>query len=148
MAGRRYYQAERRAHAAIEHRLMQEHHRLLKEKFPALEFALCGQQAILRYFAALGVVRRNNNPLTWQIVNRWRSKHGCPIARGNRHPRFAGPAVSTNLALSAWVLSRFSTADLFHMDANAQGFSPRVAAPRFPARQSDLIWPRLCRIRI
>ena len=115
MPGRRCYQRERTQHAVQAPDRQRHLHDLLATQLPHLDRALVGQVAILNYLHQLGLRRRNGGPLTWRMLLRWRRDHGFPLVRGvwhpsaPSHPASRSPALSTSFAITAWLLTRFST---------------------------------------
>src|SRR5262249_17311874 len=94
-------------------------------QLPGRDHAIIGAPAILAELRHLGIRRRSAGPLTWRIVNRWRVTHDCPILRGYHDDRVRRPPVTTHYALTAWLLSRFTSADLFAVVVSTPGFDPR-----------------------
>jgi hypothetical protein len=122
--GRRNYARERAHHDRIAPARQQAFHDLLVAQLPDRDHALIGWRAILDYFSTtLQVTRRNGGVLTHRIVLRWVATQGCPLLRGNRHPRYAQPPLTTTFALTAWLLSRRHLGE--HL-----GLGPSVAIPQ------------------
>jgi hypothetical protein len=111
--GRRNFAKERAKHTADAPRRFAALHDLLITQLPQNDKALIGQAAILRYLHDLGIRRLRGGPLTWRIVNRWRHIDALPVLRGNRHPKRSGSPLTTSHALTAWLLTRLHTCDLF-----------------------------------
>lgn len=113
MPGRRCYAAERVRHEAH----ASEHQRALYDTMvtylPDREIALVGWTAILEWLHHhLGLRRPNGGSLTVRQLRRWRADHSCPIVSGTRTTTGRlTPPLSTSFALTAWTLTRFSTAD-------------------------------------
>ena len=113
-------------------------HALLTAQLPHHDRALIGRAAILNYLHdRLHLRRLNRGPITWRMVMRWRRLDGLPLLRGFTSPRYATPALSTEFALTAWILSLFSSGDperlrvcCTHLDDHGErssGFARRVA---------------------
>jgi hypothetical protein len=123
MPGRRNFARERALHAATSPEHLARIHRQLTQHLPTYDRAIIGQQNILAYLHLLGMRRRNGRRLTWRIVERWRVNNGCPILRGYSDHRVSRSPLTTSHAMVAWLLSRFTSADLFSM-VNSAGHSP------------------------
>jgi len=111
MPGRRNRAREQATHDAGH--LFGEYRALLRAQLPSHDRALIGTPAILAELHRLGIRRPNGGPLTQRILNRWRRDLGFPLLRGYYHAKVAvlSPAFSTTFAVTAWVLSRFCSAD-------------------------------------
>jgi hypothetical protein len=82
----------------------------LRAQLADRERALIGRDRILAYLDQLGL-RPNGNRISWTMVLRWGRNQGFPLLRGNTCSRFRTPALTTIFAVTAWLLSRFSTAE-------------------------------------
>ena len=115
MPGRRCYQRERTQHAAEAPDRQRRFHDLLTAQLPQLDRALVGRERILAYLHDFGLRQRNGRALNWRMILRWRRDHGFPLVRGvwhpsaPSHPASRSPALSTSFAITAWLLSQFST---------------------------------------
>lgn len=136
--GKRNLARERADHARTAHRLQQQTYDLLTARLPAYERALIGRQAILTFLHDLGVRRRNGALLTWRMLQRWRRDLGFPLVRGlwsphaPSHPNVRSPPFSTAYAVTAWLLSRFSSDEhgVFRVGyPTARGNAPCESAP-------------------
>jgi len=134
MPGRRNLARERAQHDAVAR--FQTIHTQLTTALPHLDRAVVGRRRILAHLETLGVRRLNGQPLTWRIVNAWRTKHACPILRGNRSRCYAAPAVTTTHALTAWLLSAFHHGDVFRVTVTAT-FDPQASFPASGAGSSN-----------
>jgi hypothetical protein len=138
MPGRRNYSAERARHNALAPEKQRAIYDLLKSQLPEREEALIGWDTILRWLHQhLGLRRPNGGSLTVRQLRRWRAECSCPIIAGTRTTTGRlTPPLSTSFALTAWTLSRFSTADrrLFAVATpetpSWQGRRPASAMPR------------------
>jgi hypothetical protein len=137
MPGRRNLARERANHAIHSPAHQAELYRLLHTELPHSEVVLIGQKPIQAYLNRLGLRRRNGQPLTWRMLERWRRIEGLPILRGVRTQSYAGQPVTTSFALTAWVLSRFDSYDLFRVvypqQHDASEASPRSMQSRAAA---------------
>ena len=118
MPGRRNYARERTAHARLAPDLERHYAALLTKH----DQALIGRVAILAFLHRLGIRRLRGDRLTWRIVLQWRRLHGCPLLRGCRSRFNRTPALATTASLTAWILSRFATGDLFNV-VNTEPFA-------------------------
>jgi hypothetical protein len=115
MPGRRCYQRERAQHAAQAADRQRHLHELLTAQLPHLDRALVGRARILAYLHDFGLRQRNGRALSWRMILRWRRDHGFPLVRGvwhpsaPTHPASRSPALTTSFAVTAWILTRFST---------------------------------------
>jgi hypothetical protein len=115
MPGRRCYQRERALHAAQAPDRQRHLHDLLTTQLPHLDRALVGRERILAYLHDFGLRQRNGRALSWRMILRWRRDHGFPVVRGvwhpnaPSHPASRSPALSTSFAVTAWILTQFST---------------------------------------
>jgi hypothetical protein len=142
--GRRNYLAERARHAARAPETQRTLYATLVAQLPQYERALVGREAILAELHRLGLRRRNGTPLTWRMILRWRRDLGFPLVRGVWHPHTAlhpssrSPALTTTYAVTAWVLSQFSTDSqgmfrVFHPAPSlAQGSRPALPIRSVP----------------
>jgi len=107
MPGKRNLARERALHdaPAIQARIFA----MLSDALPDHDRTLIGRDRILEHVARLGLRRRNGQPITWRQVRRWRTRYGFPIAHGMWTHRTKTPAVTTQHAVTAWMLSAFST---------------------------------------
>jgi hypothetical protein len=118
--GRRNYARERAQHALLAPHQYQAIHHLLITQLPHLDHPLAGHHAILHFLVdRLWLRRPNGHPISWRMVLRWTRLYGFPLLHGGWHPkrRRTTPSLSTTFAVTAWVLSRFNTAqsDLFRV---------------------------------
>src|SRR5262245_16042427 len=86
---------------------------MLTTQLPDRDRALIGRPAILAFLHHdLGLRRPNGKPLSWRMVLRFRRDLSLPLLRGfsclKSHRSYP---LSTRFALSAWLLSQFSSAD-------------------------------------
>jgi hypothetical protein len=108
-------------------------HAQLTETLPMLDRLLIGPRAILTELARLGIRRLNGQPITWRMVRAWRHSEGFPLLPGHRVlGRARTPSITTCHALTAWLLSRFTTAHVFRV-AVAQHSPPCEASPHAQA---------------
>lgn len=120
MPGRRNLAREQAAHDASA-RAAAIHHQLTAT-LPRFDRALVGQRAILRELQRLGLRRPNGQPVTWRMLCRWRRVEGFPMLAGQRIVGIAlTPALTTTYAVTAWILSRFSSAHGFRVGARTAG---------------------------
>src|SRR5262249_17888464 len=135
MPGKRNLARERAAHDApgIQARIFSQ----LSETLPAFDRALIGQRRILDHLHSLGLRRLNGQPLPWRHIVRWRLTQGFPLLSATWHPRCRTPAVTTQHAVTAWVLSRRSSGEplLFrvvcqHTAAAEEGNAPQELASK------------------
>jgi len=82
---------------------------MLCDALPDLDRAIIGRDRIVAHVRSLGIERRNGQPITWRQILRWRTRYGFPIAHGMWTRRTKTPAVTTQHAITAWLLSPFST---------------------------------------
>src|SRR5262245_27076030 len=82
---------------------------MLISQLPDHDRGLIGSGRILEHLHRLGVRRRNGTPLAWRIVLRWRSNLAFPLLRGFQHGHSRSPSFTTEHAVAAWILSRFTT---------------------------------------
>jgi hypothetical protein len=127
--GRRNYARERAQHALIAPALQAQIRALLIAQLPERDRALAGQKAILSFLIDTLFLRRpNRRPISWRMVLRWSRLHGFPLLHGGWHPKRKSrtPSLSTQYAVTAWVLSRFNTDEpaLFRVSI-PPGHSPR-----------------------
>jgi hypothetical protein len=92
-------------HAAEREKIKQRVMGLLRDYGPE-EKTLIGKQAIVLWFASMGIGNRLGKGATWGCISGWRKRLGCPIWRG-RGPK--SPPWTTDVLLRAWLLSLFST---------------------------------------
>jgi hypothetical protein len=118
--GRRHFATERAKHTADAPRRFAALHHLLITQLPLQDRALIGHASILSYLHQLGIRRLRGGPLTWRIVNRWRHTDALPVLKGYSDRRCARSPVTTSHALTAWLLTRFTSADLFAWVDSAQ----------------------------
>jgi hypothetical protein len=121
------------ARERLEHQRTQPHKQLalynqLRTQLPSQDRALVGYPTILAWLHTFGLRRRNNGPLTQRMVQRWVQSHGFPVARGNRQSRISTLPVTSSHALTAWILTQFDTATLYHV-APPQHASPKDSFP-------------------
>jgi hypothetical protein len=97
---------------------------MLVAALPERQRILLGQRNIVDYLHGLGVRRPNGQRVTWNQLRRWRRLHGFPCVPGFRSfsgRRYATPAITSDYAVTAWLLTRDPTNNrLFAF------FSPRV----------------------
>jgi hypothetical protein len=141
MRGRRDYFAERARHATLAPEKQQTLYQTLTAQLPQYERALIGRERILEFLAHLGLTRRNGTRLTWRMVLRWHRDLHFPLIRGvwhpstPLHPSSRSPSLTTTYAVTAWVLSQFSTDSqgLFRVghppSAEAEGSRPAFLMP-------------------
>lgn len=79
---------------------------LLREQLGDWDRVLVGQDVILRHLAQLGVTTWNKRSPTWTTVRRWARWHGFPLPRGTRCGRNYFSSVTTQYAVTAWLMSR------------------------------------------
>jgi len=84
----------------------QQLHQLLRDQLGDWDRALAGQDVILRYLAQLGVTTWSKRPPTWTTVRRWARWHGFPLLRGTKCGRNYFCSVTTQHAVTAWLVSR------------------------------------------
>jgi hypothetical protein len=100
---------ERAAHAATERERLARLYAMLCSAARDQERALVGRAAILHHLEQLGIRQRNGLPVTWRMLRRWRRDLEFPVVRGLWRPQSRSPALSTSLAITAWLVTRFST---------------------------------------
>jgi hypothetical protein len=140
--GRRNYFAERARHAALAPEKQRTLYETLTTQLPEYERAIVGRDRILAFLAHLGLTRRNGTYLTWRMILRWHRDLHFPLVRGVWHPKTPlhpssrSPSLTTTYAVTAWVLSQFSTDSqgLFRVghppSAGIQGSLPAFLMPR------------------
>jgi hypothetical protein len=109
----RNYARERAAHDAAS--IFARIHHDLTTQLPDRDHALIGHTAILDFVInTLQLRRMSGLPPKWHTLLTWRRTHGCPILRGHHMAGLCATApVSTQYALTAWMLSQFTTAAPF-----------------------------------
>lgn len=134
MPGRRNFARERTQHATDAPGRQARISADLRTHLPDHDRALVGHAAILAYLHRLGIRRLRGTALTIRIVDRWRTHHNCPILRGYHDTRVSASPLTTTHALTAWLLARFTAADLFKVvdstqDSQQSGSSPKIRVP-------------------
>src|SRR5262245_12967622 len=103
---------ERAQHEATAADRQRELYDMLVAALPDRHRVLAGPWNILNYLHGLGVRRPNGGRLTWSQVRRWRRLHGFPCMPGFRSfagRRFSTPAITSDYAVTAWLLTRDPT---------------------------------------
>jgi hypothetical protein len=148
MPGSRDYFAERARHATLVPEKQRTLYQTLTAQLPQHERALVGRERILAFLTQLGLTRRNGTPLTWRMVLRWHRDLHFPLVRGvwhpstPLHPSSRSPSLTTTYAVTAWVLTQFSTDSqgLFRvghpLPAEGEGSRPACLMPRNAATPS------------
>ena len=85
---------------------MRELYALLRDELPQVDQLLIGHDAILLHLRQLGVTQWSRRPLTWTTVRGWARWHGFPLTPGTRRGRNYMSALTTQPAITAWLLSR------------------------------------------
>jgi hypothetical protein len=107
--GSRNYARERARHDAIAPEQQRALYELLRSQLPDREQALVGWTNLLAFLHTLGLRRPNGGPVTRRMVLRWARDAGFPLCRGRWFPHYRTPPLTTNFALTAWLLSRVDT---------------------------------------
>ena len=84
----------------------QQLHQLLRDQLRDWDRALAGRDVILRHLAQLGVTTWSKRPPTWTTVRRWARWSGFPLLRGTKCGRNYFSSVTTQHAITAWLMSR------------------------------------------
>jgi hypothetical protein len=84
----------------------QQLHQLLRDQLGDWDRVLVGQDVILRHLAQLGVTTWNKRPPRWTTIRRWTRRHGFPLLRGTKCGRNYFCSVTTQHAVTAWLVSR------------------------------------------
>lgn len=95
---------------------------MLKAQLPDRDRAIIGWDNLLAYLAQLGVKRPGavKDP-TYRTVTRWREVHGFPLLRGAyRGPISRAPCITTQFAVTAWLLSRLENGERELFSVNNQ----------------------------
>src|SRR5262249_31134944 len=80
-------------------------YQLVQEQLGDWDRVLVGQDVILRHLAQLGVTTWNKRSPRWTTVRRWARWQGFPLLRGTKCGRNYFCSVTTQHAVTAWLLS-------------------------------------------
>jgi len=134
MPGKRCLARERAQHDVASR--LAETYALVHRHFPDRDRVLIGPKAILEYLASLGLRRPNGGPVTWRMVLRWHRSLSFPLLTGGWLARSGSRVspVSTELFVTAWMLSQFNGAQKRAIFAvvNPQGLLPVGKRPTDP----------------
>jgi hypothetical protein len=135
----RNFARERARHETLAPGKQRAVYEFLRAHLPDRDRALIGRDRILAYLHSLGLRRPNGGPISWNQVLRWTREHGFPLLHGTlvfaaRAPRCRTPSLTTNFAITAWVLSRFDTGqtDLFRVYSRQDQEPGKGRRPAFP----------------